>query len=226
MAIRINLLAEAQALEELRRRDPVKRLVLAGILMGLGMLVWSSILYLKANGIKSELNRYEVELRSKTNDYQAVLDTQKKLNDVEYKLVSLRSLATNRFLYGTMLDALQKTTIDDVHLLSLRTEHAYFPTEAVKAKTNATGRITSAARPATVTEKTLLTLSARDTSANPGDLVVKYRQALAESEYFRAALSSSNDVVLRQYVHDSGSEGKPGMNFTLECRYPERMRSQ
>ena len=48
MPIRINLLAEAQALEDLRRRDPVKRASWAGLLLVLLVLVWISSLQLKA----------------------------------------------------------------------------------------------------------------------------------------------------------------------------------
>ncbi len=226
MAIRINLLAEAQALEELRRRDPVKRLILAGALIGVGMLGWSSTLYFKATLLKTEVGRLEAELRQHTNDYQAVLNTQKKLNDVTDKLDALNSLATNRFLNGSMLDALQKTMIDDMQLMSLRTEHAYFPTAGAPAKTNSVGRITSAAKPATVTERIVLTLDAKDTSENPGDMVGKYKHSLSDCAYFRSALASSNDLNVKRYLPDPGSEGRAALNFTLECRFPEKTRSR
>ncbi len=219
-------MAEAQALEELRRRDPVKRLILAGALIAVGMLVWSSTLYLKGTFLKTEVGRLEADLRSRTNDYQAVLDSQRKLNDVTDKLEALLTLATNRFLNGSMLDALQKSMIEDVQLLSLKTDHNYVPTEGVKAKTNSTGRVTSAARPATVSERIILTLDAKDTSDNPGDRIGPYRQALSGCAYFRAALASSNDVVLKKYLPDPGSDGKAALGFTLECRYPEKTRSK
>jgi len=226
MPIRLNLLAEAQAAEDLRRRDPVKRLILAGALIGVGMLVWSSTLYLKGTFLKSEVGRLEAELRSHTNDYQAVLDTQRKRTDVDDKLSALYSLATNRFLNGSMLDALQKTTIEDVELTSLKIEQTYFPVEPVKAKTNSLGQIMSKAKPATVTEKILLTLDAKDISDNPGDLHVKYKQSLSDSAYFHSVLAGNNDVVLKKYVPDPGPGDKKAMMFTLECKYPERMRSQ
>jgi hypothetical protein len=226
MAIRINLLAEAQALEELRRRDPVKRLILVGALIGVGMLGWSSTLYFKATLLKTEVGRLEAELRQHTNDYQAVLNTQKKLNDVTDKLDALTCLATNRFLNGSMLDALQKTMIDDMQLMSLRTEYAYFLTEGTKAKTNSLGRVTSPAKPATVTEKIVLTLDAKDTSENPGDMVGKYKQSLGDSAYFRSALASSNDLNVKRYLPDPGSDGRAALNFTLECRFPEKTRSR
>lgn len=226
MAIRINLLAESQALEELRRRDPVKRLILVGALIAAGMLGWSSYLYLQGTFVKAQVSKLEADLRSHTNDYQAVLDSQKRLNDVTDKLDALKCLATNRFLNGTMLDALQKTIIDDVQLMNLKTEHAYIPIEPVKAKTNSVGTVISKAKPAMVTEKILLTLDARDTSDNPGDQVARYKQSLSESPYFRSTLASSNDVIVKRYLPDAGADGKGTLNFTLECRYPERTRTR
>ena len=43
MPIHINLLAEAQAAEELRRRDPVKRAIFIGISLVIVALMWSGM---------------------------------------------------------------------------------------------------------------------------------------------------------------------------------------
>jgi len=55
MAIRLNLLAETQAAEELRRKDPVKRVGWIGALLIAIMLVWSSSLQLKAKLVNSQV---------------------------------------------------------------------------------------------------------------------------------------------------------------------------
>ena len=61
MPIRINLLAEQQAADELRRRDPVKRATWAGgFLVGV-LTVWSGYLQVKLMAATSEVNRYESE---------------------------------------------------------------------------------------------------------------------------------------------------------------------
>ena len=57
MPIRINLLAESQALEDMRRRDPVKRAIWVGVFLGLVILAWSSSLQLKAMVAKGKLNQ-------------------------------------------------------------------------------------------------------------------------------------------------------------------------
>jgi hypothetical protein len=137
MAIHINLLAEAQALEEMRRRDPVKRAIWVGASLVAIVLVWSGYLQSKAMVTRSELSRLENQLRSNTNEYQQVLLQKKKLDEANIKLDKLHQLATNRFLVGTMLDALQHTTIDEVQLVKIRTENNYAVVAELKAKTNA-----------------------------------------------------------------------------------------
>src|SRR5262245_4549019 len=99
MAIRLNLLSEAQALEDLRRRDPVKRAVWIGVLLVIGTLVWSSYIQVHVMVRKGEHNRLQARLSANTNEYQQVLENQKKLNDVTQRLTALRQLATNRFLH-------------------------------------------------------------------------------------------------------------------------------
>src|SRR5207245_10913601 len=92
MPIRINLLAEAQALEELRRREPVKRAIWAGVIICAGVLAWCSWLQLRAMRAKNELTRIEAEMASDNKQYQVVEANRKKLSDIEHKLGSLQKM--------------------------------------------------------------------------------------------------------------------------------------
>ncbi len=223
MAIRINLLAEAQALEELRRRDPVKRAIWAGAGLVFIMLAWSSSLQLKAMMAKGELNRVNSQLGARTNEFQLVLASQNKLIQANRKLSSLQQMATNRLLHGTLLNALQQTTIDDVQLVRLRTEEAYALNEEVKPKTNSNDHVIPG-RPASVTERITVTLDAKDSGVNPGDQVNKFKHVVSESPYFQSALGKTNEVRLANLSPPHSMEGKPFVLFTLECRYPEKTR--
>lgn len=225
MPIRINLLAEAQALEEQRRRDPVKRAIWAGVLIGVLILVFSSYLQLKAMIAKSEVNQLESQIQTHTNEYQVVLDHRKKLSDYNLKLAALNQLAINRFLNGTMLDALQHATLEDVQLVRIKTDHTYTLVEEVKAKTNSTGRATGG-KPATITEKILLTLDAKDTSSPPGERLLKFQAVVADNPYFRQYLGKTNEVKLNNVgtPQPPGPDGKAFLPFSLECRYPEKTR--
>ena len=225
MPIRINLLAETQALEDLRRRDPVKRAILVGICLGVTMLAWSGWLQARAFKGKLALNALEAQIQSHTNEFQLVMENKKKLDDINQKLNALHQLTTVRLLNGSILNALQHSVIDDVQLVRLKTLHEYVPTEEVKAKTNSVGH-TIAAKPATITEKITLILEAKDSSSNPGDQVNKYQESIADCSYFQKCLGKTNAVRLKEYgtLTKAGEGAKPFVPFSLECRFPEKTR--
>ena len=100
MPIRINLLAEAQIAEDLRRRDPVKRAVYVGVLLVVLALVWSSSLQLGVMISKRDLAQVQQSIEAHTNEWQNVLDSQKKVYDARAKLSSLQQLSAVRFLQG------------------------------------------------------------------------------------------------------------------------------
>jgi len=225
MPIRINLLAETQAMEDLRRRDPVKRTIFVGIFLGVAMLGWSGWIQAKAFKEKLALNSLEAQIANHTNEYQVVMENKKKLDDVNQKLAALHQLTMARLLNGNILNALQRTVIDDVQLTRLKTLHEYVTTEEVKAKTNSVGR-TIPAKPATITEKITLTLEARDSSPNPGDQVNKFQEAIADCSYFKTFLGKTNAVRLKEYGTKTpgGEGGRPFVPFSLECKFPEKTR--
>jgi hypothetical protein len=222
MPIRINLLAEAHAIEDLRRRDPVKRAIWIGICLVLLVLAWSSSLQLKAMIAKGELSRVAAQVSTRANEYQQVLANQRKLAEMNQKLAALEQLATNRLLKGTLLNAMQHATIDDVQLMRLRTEEAYTYNEEIKPKTNSNDRLIPG-KPASVTERILVTLDAKDSSANPGDQVNKLKQAVNDAPYFQAMLGKTNQVRLANLSPPQMGE-KPFVLFSLECRFPEKTR--
>lgn len=224
MPIRLNILAEAQAAEEMRRRDPVKRAIWVGCLLVVGMLVWSSSVYVNALMAKNDLSTVQAAIAARSNDFSVVQAQQKKADDFKEKLGALHQLATNRFLNGNLLDALQHVTLEGVALMQIKVNQAYLATEAVKDKTNSEGRITRG-KPATIKESIAVTLDARDSGPVPGDQVNKYKDALTTNAYFQAELSKTNGVRLTfvgspTIVPDS----KPFVLFTVECRYPEQTR--
>ena len=228
MPIRLNLLAEAQSIEDMRRRDPVKRAIWAGALLSALMLVWSSSLQLKAMLASNEVGRTEGLMNTRKNEFQQVLDNQKKTEEIRQKLAALQQLTTNRFLQATLLNALQHATADDVQLVRVKTDQSYTYKEETKARTNASSVIPF--KPATVTEKIVLSLDGTDSSANPGDQVNSFKQILGTNAYFREALGKTNVANLKsmsqpQLLPTPGSTtGKASVQFTLECRYPEKTR--
>jgi len=222
MPIRLNLLAEAQAAEEERRRDPVKRAIWLGALVIVLILVWSSLLQLRIALANSEVNRIEGKINSRTNEYQIVLDQNSKIADINKRLDALQRLATSRLLVGTLLGAMQKTTVDDVQLLRLKVDQAYSLMESTKGSTNSSGS-PAGSKVASETEKILLTLEGIDSSANPGDGVYKYKDALTNNAYLKQVLVKTNGINLKNLSPPTVAvvSGKPCVSFTLECRYPD-----
>jgi hypothetical protein len=225
MPIRLNLLAEAQAAELLRRRDPVKRVMWAAALLISCMLVWSSWLQLKATLAKSEVGKVEAQMKSSTNDFRQVLDDQRKTVEVNQKLSALKQLATNRFLNGTLLNALQQATVDDVELVHLRLSQDYFAIEEVKPRTNSDNRIILG-KPGSVTEKIVLLLDGNDSSPNAPDQLNKFKEVLAGNPYFSESLAKTNAINLKALSgwNVSPVTGKNCRFFTLECRFPDKTR--
>src|ERR1051326_7454219 len=138
MPIRLNLLAETQAAEEFRRRDPVKRAMWLAVLLVALMLAWSASLQLKAMMIDRDIARDDGLMKSFTNEFQIVLQNKSKAEEIQYKLGKLQQLSTNRFLQANALNALQQSTVDEIQLVHYRAEQSYSFTDAIKPRTNDT----------------------------------------------------------------------------------------
>jgi len=230
MPIRINLLAEAQAAEDMRRRDPVKRAIWVAALLISLMLVWSSSVQLKAIMANRDLNRVEAQMNDKTNEYRHVLDDRKKIEEVRMKSAALTKLAASRFLQGNLLNALQQTNAESVRVIRLKLDQSYAVAEATKPRTNETTSAVVPGKPATSTERITITLDANDSSTNPGDQVNKFKDAVAGVPYFRDMLGKGNVVNLKnlsppQFSNLPGpSAGKSSVLFTLEAHLTEKTR--
>ena len=181
-------------------------------------------MFLKGVLANSEVARMQGQLTSRTNLYQRVLGNQHKLEEIRHNLTALSQLSSNRFLNATLLNALQQTTVNDLQLIRLRADQTYTLVEASKAHTNE-DRVLPA-KPATETEKILVTLEGNDFSRNAGDQVNRFRQTLATNPYFKETLAKTNAVSLKTMSAPQVSQvtGKPYVLFTLECRYPEKTR--
>ena len=224
MPIRLNLLAEARALEEMRRRDPVKRGIWIGGLLVIAMLVWCSSVQVKTMIAKRGLSEVELQIGTRTNEYRTVLDSQRKVNEIKKKLAALDQLTANRFQQGTLLNALQETTVEDVQLSKVKVEQLSFSTEETKPKTNSEGQVTLG-KPATAREAITVTLEAKDSGAVPGDQVKRSKEVVSTNTFFQAQLGRTN-AARQAFVGTPSSvgEGKPFLPFTLECKFPEKTR--
>ena len=227
MPIRLNLLAEAQAAEELRRRDPVKRAIyLGGVCVAIISCV-SLVIQSQVMNTNRRAGSYSLKIQTITNDFSVVMQDFDRLEQVRLNRRGLDLLASERFLYGTFLNALQGVYVDGVQLIHIRTDHSYAFTEETKVKPPAgTAGPPKVLKPATASEKISWVIEARDISANPGDQVTKFKERLASVEYFQALLGTNNQtrLVNRSPPQLQADTGRLGVQFTLESKLPEKVR--
>jgi hypothetical protein len=219
MPLRINLLAEAQDVEEMRRKDPVKRAIAGGALIILSVFVWSSTIQFKIMSSRSELNNLDVTWKRLEKNYQVAVDTKRKVLDAEEKLGALQQLTTNRVLWGTTLNAFQQTLngIDDVRVTRIKTEQSYTVSDEVKGR---------AAKVATATERVAITIDAVDASAQPGSKINSFKAGIANEPYFQKTLHKTNGVTLLSFSPPQldGGGHSPFVKFSLQCLFPDKVR--
>ena len=210
MPIRINLLAEAQAAAELRRKDPVKRGIWIGSFLVLAMLLWIAKYQLDVTFEKSAYNKVESEWKSKMTQYSAVTNNQARTAEIEQKLRALDNLSTNRFLWAPVLNALQQTVVDDVQVVRLDGVQSYTAEEGREVTVGASHhRI-----PGAMTEKVSLTIEAKD--MRPGDEdYTKYKERLCAFDFFAKRLGRRDGFVIEGTLR--AADGEPGGSEQTIC---------
>ncbi len=223
MPIRINLLADALAEEDLRRRDPVKRAIIVGSLLVAVVLVWFSSIWLETLLANKKLGALDAEIQTRTTEYANVLADQKKNTDMQKRLESLQKLSAARFLQGNLMDAFQKIYTPNVQVTRLRLDQSYSINLGSPGVTNKFGVVPG--KPSFSTEHVLLILDAKDLSTNPGDQVNRYKDALVTQSFFKSALDRTNGVRLSNLsAPQSSLDSKPFVVFTLECNFSDKTR--
>lgn len=224
MPIRINLLAEAQAAEDLRRRDPVKRAFFIGAFLVALSLVWFSSTWLEGMIESNGLSSTKQQISSKTNEYFQVQSNLKKIAEAQARLAALQQLSATRFLQGNLLNALQQIYVPNVQLARARLEQSYTAVAGSAPTTNSYG-VVNKGRPGTATERMVLLLDAKDFSPNPGDQVNRFKNTLVSQDFFKANLEQTNGVKLSNLSPPQSAFGaKPFVLLTLECRFPDKTR--
>ena len=145
MPIRINLLAEEQAAEEMRRRDPIKRAIFAGVALAVLMFGWIGITQMSVLAARRELAGHTSRLQRVEESSKEVRGHQMAVSDYQAKAKALEKYSRNRFYWGTLLDAIQQVTLENVRLMEIKTDQKYGSSEQHKfVTTNVTVQFASA----------------------------------------------------------------------------------
>jgi len=212
MPIHVNLLAEMQEADELRRRDPIKRAIFGGISLMAVALMWDALVEVKVLLAEAQLTGVQQAIDAKTSAYQHAAVDLKSIAAGKNKLNQLDKLQTARFLQGSLLDVLQHSVVDGVQLTRMRVTQSY---ASVQRTTPDGGSVSSF-----VNEDITLHLDAQDSSANPGDMVNTFKETLNEQPYFQAMLGKTNELELTGPPSVLQTDaGKPYVTFALECNF-------
>lgn len=226
MPIRLNLLAEAQALEEERRKDPVKRAAFIGGLVVLLVGFCCGYLQMRVFFSRSDLNSLQARWSAIDKKYQVAVESQRKTLEAETRLASLHQLATNRFLWGNVLNAFQQIAADadGIQVARLRVEQVYSTIEGTPARTNLD--IVIPGKPPGAAERIVITLDALDTGNPAGNQVARFKDVIATNSYFQSRLQKTNGLQLTALSAPQIDPVRknPFVTFTLQCNFPEKVR--
>lgn len=221
MPIRINFLAEKQAAEDLKRRDPVKRAAwIAGILVA-SLVLWSGFLQMRLMAANSAVKDVESRFAQIRTQYQLVRTNHVTVVEAESKLAALDRLGAERFLWAVPLHTLQYTVVDDIELTQILGNQSYTLSEGTPAVTNSSGVLRG--KPASSRERIVLRLEGRDYSTNPVANIRLYQEALTNQAYFRTAFSKAELTGLSPITVDPGNS-RSFVHFVIECLYPDQVR--
>jgi len=234
MPVRINLLSEAFAAEEERRNDPVKRAMWIGVFSVFLVLLWYSTLLFEQMVVGSRLTEKETEWARLEPANKELRIATGKIREAMERVNALDRLATNRFLWAPVLNALQYTMVEDrVQLVRLNGAHNYVvvmpPKEseaAAKAAAKAGTKKKKREKPASSTEQILLTLEAKDYGAQSEQNFNAFIDSISRSDYFKNTLETGGVKLAKLLPPTSEGAGadRPFTSFTVECKFPEKER--
>jgi hypothetical protein len=218
MPIRINLLAEAQAAEEMRRKDPVKRSIWIASFIVAVALIGSLTLQLKIITVRSNVKTLASGWSSIEAKVKEVDKQRRETRDLESKLAALDQFTTNRMLWAVVLNALQGAAVDNIQVVRLKSEQNYTLNEPAKKPG------TAASKPATVTEQITLSLEGRDFSPRQADQVPHFKDALVKAPFLAENLQSSNKVQLTSMTAPQLDGARAFVGFALQVHFQEKER--
>ena len=223
MPIRINLLAEAQAVEEMRRKDPVKRAVWIGGFAVFLVLLCAATQQAKIIVVRSEVSSLQASWKAIEKEVKEVNDNRNSTHELEQRLSALDQFTTNRMLWAAALNALQHTPVDGVQLVHVHTEQTFLLGEGTKPRTTESGSVVPG-KPATVMEKIVVTLEGRDYSARAGEQVPKFKRSLVTYPYFDSILQKTNKIQLTSQTAPQGDFGRSFVGFGLKLFFEDKER--
>ena len=225
MAIRINLLAEAQEAEELRRKNPVKRAIWIGSFCVALTLIWILKLQLDISFSKKAYHEIEQSWKDDSSKYAAVTNNEIKIRVADEKLAALDRLATNRFFWAPVLNALQQTMINGIQVIRVTGSQKYTK-EAPRTLGSGASKTTI---PGSMDEDITLSIDAKDFNPDAQNYN-KFKETLCNYDFFVKELRRRDgfilDGTLSAPTADPSDPSRQFVVFKLTSHFPEARRGE
>lgn len=216
--VQINFLAERLELLAQRRRDPVRRAIYAAAASVVLMGGWVGYTRNALERTTAELTRLEAEGKTLEVTAAAAAKATAEGKKTIATAAAMGQHATNRFLLGPALNAMQEVVCDGIQVVhfSLQQNLQHFP--PVK------GTDRTPPKKGYVAEKVTLSIQAKNFADQKRSDT--FMDQIATQSYFQDKLRPINPVTLKSRVPrqvDPLDPSKVYTLFSIECAYPERI---
>jgi hypothetical protein len=190
------------------------------------VLLWYSTLLFEQMVVASRLDEKKTEWARMDPANKELRLASNGIRETMNRIHALDRLATNRFLWAPVLNALQYTMVgDQIQLTRLNGAHTYVVIVPPEDKNSNAKK--KKAKPASSTEKILLSIDARDYGAQTEQNFNAFIDAIGRSDFFKNSLASGGVKLAKLLPPNSadGTGGKTYSQFTVECKFPEKERN-
>ena len=221
MPIRVNLMAEAQALEEARRRNPVKLGIwIAGFFVALVGL-WIAKVQMDIYFAKNDLAQLNAQWRADEAKYIGVTNNENQITAIKGKIAALEHLHTNRFLWGPVLNALQQTVVDQVQVTHI------WGLQIIEREANRSVAGKTILGTANF-EKIKLSIAGKDYSPS-AEGYKNYEDTLNHFDFFAKKMGGREGFTIEgapsQKFQEAPGSSREFRNFTLTNQFPDIRRN-
>jgi hypothetical protein len=196
MPIRINLLADDFNREEVKRKDPVKRAIWIGGFAVFLVLLWALTLFLELFATKMEMSNQRDKWNAMEQKVKRVEDNQRRVVELNKRLSALSQFATNRFLWANVLNALQQTYVENIHLVRLKSEQQYALIEPPKPPPGPLPTAPTASKPVTAAERIIISLDGCDRNPPSAEQIPRFKETILAQPSLAGSLQKTNSVLL------------------------------
>lgn len=212
--LNLDLMADEKELQEIARRDPVRRAVIISACLLTILLLWAIGLKIEAYSLDRKARRYEAEVSGQVKVREEITKNLKSAGDLEKNFNDLKQWGENRFFWAVPLSALREAATNKIQFMRISID------QDVASSTVAVGR---SKRPASI-EKMTMTLHAK----NFGDVSAReqFIERLASLPYFKSVLRKDDPILLKSNLPrqvDPNDPSKSFSVFSIECVYAERV---